>query len=295
MLPSTETEDFSSLCTQYLNMLSQSSADPSVTVDEQSTISQPPASYIEQEQAVQAILDVMRQGDGFLTSPMESPFEDFLSTPGQKYDGFGSEHTSPLIIDNDGAFETSPLFHNVKLFESPPVKRPVVQDSLLPPELERMYTISPATPGLDPSPLMHSIPTPFPQRSNIPNGTRKNVTPASLIPLDAPVQSRKYVTESATSRKDDPPSRKRARSEAFGDEEGRSNDIELDAVAAKRLQNTLAARRSRKRKLEYQMELESALECERAEKEQWRVRAVTLEALLSSHGIQVPPALNFGV
>lgn len=258
--------------------------------DEQSTVSQPPAPHAEQE-AVQAIMDVIMQGDGFLTSPMESPFDDFLPTPGQKHDDFGSEFTSPLIVDNDGAFEASPLFHNVGLFESPPTKRP---DSLFPPNFEGMYTISPATPALDPSPLMRSHPAPLPHRSNVPNGTRKNVTPESLVPLDAPVQPRKYISESATSRKDEPPPRKRARSQAFGDEEDdASKDNELDAIAAKRLQNTLAARRSRKRKLEYQLELETALDRERAEKEQWRVRAVTLEALLTSHGIQVPPALNF--
>jgi len=212
-------------------------------------------------------------------------------TPGQKHDDFGPEFTSPLIVDNDGVFDASPLFHNVGLFESPQTKRPVEQRTLSPPNLEGMYTISPVTPALDASPLIHSHP---PHRSSIPNGTRKNVTPESLVPLDAPVQPRKYITESATSRKDEPPSRKRARSQAFDDvEEGTSKDNELDAIAAKRLQNTLAARRSRKRKLEYQLELETALDHERAEKEQWRARAVTLEALLTSHGIQVPTALNF--
>jgi len=271
-------------------MLSQSSTEAGVVGDEQSTVSQPPAPHADDQEAVRAIMDVIMQGDGFLTSPMESPFDDFLSTPGQKHDDFGSEFTSPLIVDNDGVFEASPLFHNVGLFEPPPTKKPVEQHSLFPPNFEGMYTISPATPALDPSPLIR----PHPHRSNIPNGTRKNVTPESLVPLDAPVQPRKYITESATSRKDEPPSHKRARSQAFDDdEEGTSKDSELDTIAAKRLQNTLAARRSRKRKLEYQLELEAALDRERAEKEEWRVRAVTLEALLTSHGIPVPSALNF--
>lgn len=293
MSHSPEIEDFSSLCNQYLNMLSQSSTEPTMVGDEQSTVSQPSAPLAEHE-AVRAIMDVIMQGDGFLTSPMESPFDDFLSTPGQRPDDFGSEFTSPLIVDNGGDFEASPLFNNVGLFEPPPTKRPVETHSVFPPTFDGMYTLSPATPALDPSPLMRPNPVSLLNHSNVPNGTRKNVTPEALIPLDAPVQPRKYLTESATSRKDEPPSRKRARSQAFSDEqEGSSNDPEVDAIAAKRLQNTLAARRSRKRKLEYQLELETALDRERTEKEQWRARAVTLEALLTSHGIQVPSGLNF--
>jgi hypothetical protein len=63
---------------------------------------------------------------------------------------------------------------------------------------------------------------------------------------------------------------------------------EEDAIKAKRLQNTLAARRSRKRKLEYQRELEDAIEAERKEKEMWRSRALILEALLRDKGHEVP-------
>ncbi|KAG8982290.1 hypothetical protein FRB90_006895, partial [Tulasnella sp. 427] len=39
-----------------------------------------------------------------------------------------------------------------------------------------------------------------------PNGVRKNVQVRDLIPLDAPIQSRNYITPSVTSRKDVPPS-----------------------------------------------------------------------------------------
>jgi len=148
---------------------------------------------------------------------------------------------------------------------------------------------APSTPALDVSPLFS------PSRrlsSSLPTGTRKNLTPDALIPLDAPVQSRNYPTPSATSRRD--PSRKRSRTEALADEEEADNGMgELDALAAKRLQNTLAARRSRRRKLEHQLELETNLEREKHMKEQWRSRALTLEALLLSHGISVPPATNY--
>jgi hypothetical protein len=95
-----------------------------------------------------------------------------------------------------------------------------------------------------------------------------------------------------TSRKEQP--RKRSRTEALGDDDEVDEDTSgLDPVAAKRLQNTLAARRSRKRKLEHQLELEENLEHEKLQKEQWRSRAMTLEALLLSHGIPIPPATNY--
>ncbi|KAK7690199.1 hypothetical protein QCA50_006850 [Cerrena zonata] len=164
---------------------------------------------------------------------------------------------------------------------------------------------SPNTPSLDPSSLRpeirsSTIPPPSTPADNVdsvlsrrktaPNGTRKNITPESLVPYDAPIQPRKYVTPSSTSRKEVPAvfQRKRARSQAFEDEEGEPGPNDLDAIEAKRRQNTLAARRSRKRKLEYQRELEDALDREKGEKEFWKARAVTLEALLQSHGVDVP-------
>ena len=63
---------------------------------------------------------------------------------------------------------------------------------------------------------------------------------------------------------------------------------EEDVIKAKRLQNTLAARRSRKRKLEYVRELEGAIEAGRKEKERWLAHALILESLLRSVGHEVP-------
>ncbi|KAI0304321.1 hypothetical protein B0F90DRAFT_1604936, partial [Multifurca ochricompacta] len=119
------------------------------------------------------------------------------------------------------------------------------------------------------------------KRRNVPTGTRKNVTPESLVPFDAPIQPRKYRMPSTTSRKELPVtfSRKRTRAAATGEdeeEEASPTLSEEDAIKSKRLQNTLAARRSRKRKLEYQRELEDAIESERSEKEMWRARALVL-------------------
>jgi hypothetical protein len=60
----------------------------------------------------------------------------------------------------------------------------------------------------------------------------------------------------------------------------------------KRLQNTLAARKSRQRKLQYQLELEDTVKKLAAERETWRARAQMYEALLRSNGINVPQSEN---
>ena len=128
-------------------------------------------------------------------------------------------------------------------------------------------------------------------------GIRKGITPETLLDETAPTQSRNYVTPSATSRKDVPAvfARKRARSTAFGDEEDQLDDYvlppnptEKDLIEQKRRQNTVAARRSRKRKLEHLQLLEQSLEKERQEKEQWRERAMMLSSILSGLNQPVP-------
>lgn len=243
----------------------------------------------------------------FFTSPMEdSPFEDFLSTPavGTNDDLVSEYLTSPAIADSDdfGGMYGLPLFDmDGPAFNPLKESAPSVAQPNLAFNLDGLLQMpSPNTPSLDPtslhpSPRSSTIPPPADnslasRRKSVPNGTRKNITPESLVPFDAPIQPRKYVTPSATSRKEVPAvfQRKRARSQAFEDEEGEPALNDLDAIEAKRRQNTLAARRSRKRKLEYQKELEDGIERERVEKEFWRTRSATLEVLLQSHGIEVP-------
>ena len=83
---------------------------------------------------------------------------------------------------------------------------------------------------------------------------------------------------------------KRAQSSAPGEVEGavEPSFLEEDTII---LQNTLAAWRSRKRKLEYQRELEDALHAEHKDKETWRAHALVLEALLCDKGHEVPPQM----
>lgn len=273
------------------------------------------APAVSDDAAVQALMEVLQaspdfqQGfEDFLTSPMDdSPFDDFLTTPSMSTSEF---LTSPAIVDADdfGFDESMPLFGgNIGYPESIKTAHNVAHPSF---NLDGLLTMSPNTPALDNgsspqmghplnTPMTPSLPPPTPasRRKNEPTGTRKNITPASLVPYDAPIQTRKYVTPSSTSRKEVPAvfAKKRSRTQAFGDDEDQLAEDspllapeDLDAIEAKRRQNTLAARRSRKRKLEYQRELEEGLEREREEKESWKTRALMSEALLRSHGIEVP-------
>ena len=249
--------------------------------------------------------------NAYLTSPLiDSPWEeDFLTTPALLPGGdMGIDvMASPALLDNDEAYTNAPLFGDEPLFE------PLTFEKL---NADRRGLVL-DTHSLEPSPEAPDSPsstspasftvgrgkkstgkqaTKNPRRKSVPTGTRKNVTPESLIPVDAPIQTRKYVSESATSRKELPAvfARKRKRSSVELDDE---DDIlaappsvnELSAIEAKRRQNTLAARRSRKRKLEHQRELESVIDNERAEKDAWKQRALAFEAILNSNGIRIPP------
>jgi hypothetical protein len=238
----------------------------------------------------------------FLTSPV-SPWDDLLTTPALDADvGMTPDiYTSPMLMGFGDDFDHLPSLFGSNAYDGYDTK--VAMGSSLSPsdlplvDMDDLYKISPGTPAIDAislqaSPLHvddSSHPT---RRKNEPTGTRKNITPESLVPYNAPIQTRKYRLPSSTSRKDLPATfaRKRARTQGPGEDDGGVGPSlsEEDAINAKRLQNTLAARRSRKRKLEYQRELEDAIETERQEKEMWRARALVLEALLRDKGHEVP-------
>jgi len=134
---SPNTDTFTSLCSEFLTML-----------DDTGSAMGPGAASL--EEAAQVILSIFRAGKRYsvlhlayqesltncghplgdssaessqsLTSPMESPPDDFLFTPGLRHDDYTSEFTSPLIADGDdfGApFHDTPLFDDVCLFEPP--------------------------------------------------------------------------------------------------------------------------------------------------------------------------------
>ena len=237
----------------------------------------------------------------FLTSPV-SPWDELLTTPALDADaGMTPDiYTSPALMSFGDDFDNMPSLFGSTAYDG--YDKAIVGSSLPPSDLPLpdvdMYTISPGTPAIDSislqaSPLhIDSSSVLQTSRKTVPTGTRKNITPQSLVPFDAPIQSRKYRLPSTTSRKELPATfaRKRARTQDPGEDDGEPGPTlsEEDAIKNKRLQNTLAARRSRKRKLEYQRELEDAIEGERKEKEMWRARALVLEALLHDKGHEVP-------
>lgn len=237
----------------------------------------------------------------FLSSPLDTPLDEFLDTPAIPDMEFSPDiQTSPLFeyLNFSGSHDL-PLFENMPGWDQPAAPAKPVPLNTNTSALDGLIPLSPETPALDPSSL---TPSPaftdlssFPSdpasrpRKSLPTGTRKNVTPETLIPLDAPIQPRKYLTPSSTSRKDLPATfvRKRART-------GETDDLppdehEEDAIASKRLQNTLAARRSRKRKLEYQRQLEDEIASERAARAALQARVMQLELSLAQAGLPLPP------
>ncbi|KAJ7608199.1 hypothetical protein FB45DRAFT_389228 [Roridomyces roridus] len=125
------------------------------------------------------------------------------------------------------------------------------------------------------------------------------------VPIsDAPTQPRTYASPSVTSKKEIPAffsSGQRRRSphshsqpsdeeeeDELTEEPLAPNATDQEKIEYKRRQNTLAARRSRKRKLMHQQQLEEAVERLSREKEIWKTRALTLSNLLRSHGLACP-------
>lgn len=123
-------------------------------------------------------------------------------------------------------------------------------------------------------------------------------TSPDLIPLDAPTQSRHYITPSSTSRKAVPAYFSKGRNndqhmpeeeeDELTEEPPASNATDQEKIEWKRRQNTLAARRSRTRKMIKVQQLEETVERLTKEKEIWKTRAFTLKQLLRSHGIICP-------
>lgn len=259
-------------------------------------------------------------GHDFEASPYETPFNDFLSTP-LIDDTTQSAFSSPLFTDGhdfdmDVFGDALMNYSNSAMYAEPAAKvpHPTSAAANMSFDLEGLIPFtSPEQPMEDSFP---APPPPAPTTTNPPavdasttearrrggaTGTRKGITPDSLIPLDAPTQPRKYTTPSATSRKDLPAvfARKRARSQAFGDEADGDDDelarheasppgpnaTEREQIEWKRRQNTLAARKSRKRKLEHQQRLEEDVKALTRERDCWRTRAGVLQQLLVSHGV----------
>jgi len=261
-------------------------------------------------------------GDDFLIT---SPENDFLTTP-----LIGEDDVLTGMFDDEGGGLLFPLIdYSSAIFSQQPLEKPRPPPAL--PDLHSLYTMTPESPALhdfspsiDPaylfiSPRISTSTFPSPELTSVPptpvipmmrsgssrlpsgaTGTRKGVTPEALVPIDAPTQPRKYVTPSATSRKELPSifAKKRARSVAFPDDDDQDggaleplgpNPTERELIEYKRRQNTVAARRSRKRKLEYQQHLEEQVKSLQEEGVRWKERVAICQEMMKSHGI-VPPS-----
>lgn len=121
------------------------------------------------------------------------------------------------------------------------------------------------------------------------------------VGMDDPTQPRRYISASTTSRKDIPsyfarrqPGSGRAQSipsdeeDELTEEPPAANATDQEKIEYKRRQNTLAARRSRRRKTQYTQNLAETVEKLKMEKEVWKTRALTLKQLLHSHGVPCP-------
>ncbi|KAJ7095977.1 hypothetical protein B0H15DRAFT_774444 [Mycena belliarum] len=221
------------------------------------------------------------------TSPMDTPFSEFLETPLMR-DEHDFSGNSPLIAAGD-------LFGGT-LDDPAPIEKPVAQ------EKHQLWTMS-GTPVIEPAGNVFPAPTtksvvpdapryPMRERPSV-NGTRKHLTPDALIPLDAPTQKRNYMTPSATSRKviTSAIAKKRAHSEAFADADEEElaalspTASEAERIEHKRRQNTIAARRSRKRKLAHKLDLEGTVADLQADVARWRERALMAQDMLRVQGV----------
>ncbi|KAF7325775.1 BZIP domain-containing protein [Mycena kentingensis (nom. inval.)] len=252
--------------------------------------------------------------DDFSTSPgADSPFSEFLTTPILP-SGDDDLLTGPLIEDVGFGDDSLNLFGGAAAFPTYEVS----STPKLPPTPE-MYTFSPGTPPIDsinPSSTIipgktkksasapagasastsPSPPPAAPRRRSTATGTRKNLKPESLLGMEAPTQRRTYAAPSATSRKVIPAvfaAKKRLHSAAFpndGTEEEQLQALsptasEKEAIEHKRRQNTLAARKSRKRKLEHQQMLEDEVTNLNVDRDKWKARALLAQQMLRDNGI----------
>ncbi|KAL0069411.1 hypothetical protein AAF712_003436 [Marasmius tenuissimus] len=174
--------------------------------------------------------------------------------------------------------------------------------SITDPSLGEGSSDGPLLDSMDPHYLgQHAASTPSPispstSQHSIRGVVRTRRSPDHLIGLDAPVQPRHYSTPSSTSRKEIPSYflKKRSQVQKSEDEDDElteelpSNATDQEKIEFRRQRNTIAARRSRRRKLEYQQQLEENVEHLKIERQKWKTRAEMLRQLIRSKGIACP-------
>jgi hypothetical protein len=315
---SMDEEEFQGLCSNYLNMLSQDEQDMAEGCD-------PLTDAVHESPAIashDATLDVRQASDfdppcsplkeDFLTSPFGSPPDEVLVTPALDF-----EHDSPCFISTSPVVESGQrLLFGEGDDHSSGVEHLKDVPAIYP--LDGLTSWAepdspPATvyPSPTPPSYWRTIPSQVPvRRRTHPTGTRPGLTPDDLISIDAPTTQRRYSVPSSTAKKVIPKffeRRKRARSivrqqseTVDGNEqdpkrnkvdhasEPQLDPTDAELIEAKRRQNTEAARRSRKRKLEYQQGLEMRVEVLERERDTWKTRALMAEVVLKHQGFELP-------
>ena len=193
------------------------------------------------------------------TTPFEgvesylSPFDRLL--PDRDLD---NTHTN-LFTDFGDDFDDLPSLFGSTAYDGYDSKETVGNHLFPLTDIDDMYKISPGTPVIDDptiQPFLAHVDESFTfptRRKSTHTGIRKNITPESLVPLDAPIQPRKYRLPSAASRKEVPLifARKRERAQTSGPDEDepsvQSSLLEEYAIKVQRLQNSQRARRYLKR------------------------------------------------
>lgn len=285
-------DNYYHLRNSYLNMINKDNEDNTFTVDPAapalvplpagSTVAAAPSGAFDASPFIvdQADVDSFREllelcgmtpetpalnnfdGSPMDDTPLFTPALDMFGTTTPYLDGWDA---SPAMGDED-SFDPFP-----PLFIMPTQKAPLnttqnenTHNTIA--DQSQLFTL-PQTPSLAPTSLLPETavsPSAANARTktNGPNGFRKGTNPANMVPMDAPTQTRQYLSDSKTSRKEIPAAfqnkaRKRQRDEMLDDDEV-PDDIQ-DAISAKRRLNTLAARRSRARKAQTALENEERI------------------------------------
>ncbi|GJJ15846.1 hypothetical protein Clacol_010124 [Clathrus columnatus] len=244
--------------------------------------------------------------DSFGSDGMPPPFGAVIPPYPKEEDAYAAGSVDTALPSNYESFDYSPFITSpmMNTASALPDASKVEQVTPALPSLDDARYFIPDTPALAPAALsMPSntsltpvlAPPPLPQTrptKPLPTGTRRGVTAASLLPLDAPTQTRRYITPSATSRKAIPAAFKGKKRELSEVTEGGDEDEEvsldvgtMEAIEAKRRQNTQAARRSRQRKVEHVRELEERVVTLTEECNMWQRRAYEAENKLQLHGL----------
>ncbi|KAJ6515010.1 hypothetical protein C8R47DRAFT_1089606 [Mycena vitilis] len=259
---------------------------------------------------------------GLSDSLTNTPQSSYMGTPSfgggrelPSVDGAESPVIAAMFVDYEEDYAQMALFAGTEYDDVQGT-----QHKLMPSESQKMRTYSPSTPALQsfdefsPSSLWSTgtdapvIPPP-PQRQPQPTlratrarasrakpgkhtGTRRNATLKSLIPLDAPTQKRQYKTPSQTSAKPVPAFAKNTivAWPGDGDDDGEGEKppsptaSEREKIEFKRRMNTVAARRSRARRLAQKEEMEEEVGRLRTELAMWRERARMAQDMLGKSG-----------